>query len=337
MFGKLLLVLITSTSALGLFAQDTTDIGRFMSTNPEYLEWFALHSDSIDARDSRFPRMQPNPEYLKWLAQREQDSLNRVSLASRATTPTPAPRPVVVNPEAPVSSEASNTNTEVQPNRPQKDIILGIAYTATGYYGDLNYSEQGILQSSFVNFQPGLTATLRRDASRLILPSFHLGYGRFVAQNPDLQPVAYTINERDTLIMPNTYAETDIIHGEFILMINPIQGPSAFKPYLGVGLGGLAFYPKAQDGILLFRKFSTRAPEERSYGTLALTVPVTAGMYFNLNRKLSLHLGYVYRLTTTDYLDNIGLLGRQEGNDQLHSFKLGLDFRIFDASVYENY
>ncbi len=191
MFGKLLLVLITITSALGLMAQDTTDNRRFMSTNPEYLEWFAIHGDSIDARDPRFPRMQPNPEYLKWLAQREQDSLNRTSLASRATPP-PAPTPIAVNPEVPESNENSNSevsNVEEQPNRPQKDIILGIAYTATGYYGDLNYSEQGIFQSSFVNFQPGLTATLRRDASRLILPSFHLGYGRFVAQNPDLQPV----------------------------------------------------------------------------------------------------------------------------------------------------
>ncbi|MEL7530599.1 MAG: hypothetical protein AAFN10_04790 [Bacteroidota bacterium] len=335
MFGKLLLVLITLTLTLGLSAQDTTDNRRFMSTNPEYLEWFAIYGDSIDARDPRFPRMQPNPEYLKWLAQREQDSLNRTTLASRATTPAQTSRPIAANPESQADSDGSAPNE--QPNRPQKDIILGIAYTATGYYGDLNFSEQGIFQSSFVNFQPGLTATLRRDAARLILPSFHLGYGRFVAQNPDLQPVPYTINERDTLIMPNTYAETDIIHGEFILMINPIQGNAPFKPYLGVGLGGLAFYPKAQDGILLFRKFSTRAPEERSYGTLALTVPVTAGMYFNLNRKLSLHLGYVYRLTTTDYLDNIGLLGRQAGNDQLHSFKLGLDFRIFDASVYENY
>lgn len=330
MFGKLLLVLLTFSLALSLSAQDTTDNRRFMSTNPEYLEWFALYGDSIDSRDPRFPRMQPNPEYLKWLAQRENDSI-RQQTASIADATAASTRTPITN------TTESNIGEEVQPNRPEKDIILGIAYTATGYYGDLNFSEQGIFQSSFVNFQPGLTATLRRDAPRLILPSFHLGYGRFVAQNPDLQPVPYTINERDTLIMPNTYAETDIIHGEFILMINPIQQPRTFKPYLGVGIGGLAFYPKAQDGILLFRKFSTRAPEERSYGTLALTVPVTAGMYFNLNRKLSLHLGYVYRLTTTDYLDNIGLLGRQEGNDQLHSFKLGLDFRIFDASLYENY
>lgn len=327
---RLLLILFLFPLASSLWGQPSNR--RVMETNPEYLAWLERYGDSL-SQDDRYPRMQPNPEYLKWLAQQEEQEREIEQLAGTSELP-----PVQYMPPT-ISEEEQQARLEAEaaanPNRPNKDIILGLAYTATAYYGDLNYSEDGLLGSEFVNFYPGLTLTLRRDAPRLVLPSFNIGYGRFVAQNPDLEPVIYRFNEQDTLIMPNTYAETDLIHGEVILLINPIRRRARVKPYLGIGIGATAFYPKAKDGILLFRKFSTRAPEERTYGTLAVTVPLSAGVYFNINQSLSVHVGYLYRFTSSDYLDNIGLLGQHPGNDQLHSFKLGLDFRIYDAGKYE--
>jgi hypothetical protein len=285
-----------------------------MEINPEYLAWLEQHGDSLLKNDPRFPRMQPNPEYQRWLA--EQERARQEQENEQVTGDLP---PVQTGP--PVTRTRPNLEQDLaqeEPanlNRPQKDIIIDLAYTATGYYGDLNYSDQGLIGSDFINFYPGLTASLRRDAPRLVLPSFHIGYGRFVAQNPNLTPVSVQVNEIDTLIMPNTYSETDLIHGDFILMFNPVMGNSVIKPYFGLGVGGMAFYPKAKDGILLFRKFSTRAPQERTYGTLAVTVPITAGLHYNINRSLSVHFGYLYRFTSTDYLDNIGMLGGHEGND----------------------
>lgn len=326
---RFLLILILLPLANDLWSQSSNR--RSMETNPEYLAWLARYGDTLTRKDPRFPRMQPNPEYQAWLEQQEQDRLAE-TIVAEVLPPVQTMPPMVPKRNTP---EAIEAEALANPNRPNKDILLGLAYTATAYYGDLNYAEGGLLQSDFINFYPGMTLTLRRDAPRLILPSFNLGYGRFVAQNPDLRPVLYQFNEVDTLIMPNTYAETDLIHGEFILMVNPIRRVARVKPYLGIGVGGTAFYPKAKDGILLFRKFSTRAPEERTYGTLAVTVPMAAGVYLNINRSLSAHFGYLYRFTSSDYLDNIGLLGQHPGNDQLHSFKVGLDFRIYDAGKFE--
>ena len=288
-----------------------------MPQNPEYKEWLSWYRDSLK-KDPHLPYMQPNPEYFKWLAER--DSLKN-------TDPRKAPS-LAVDPDAPEL-------TPYQINRPKRDIVLGLAFTGTGYYGDLNYSPNGLFDAEFFSFHPGFMMSLRRDAPKWILPSFSIGYGKFVAQNGDLPPTTLSINDVDTTIQANTFAETDLIHGDFQLTINLLRKASIVRPYLAFGIGGMAFFPRAQDGVLLFRKRSTRAPNEPLYGTLTLSFPFSTGVDITLHRTLSMQVGYTYRLSNTDYLDNIGLLGRQAGNDQLHSFQIGLNFRIFDASRYE--
>ena len=104
------------------------------------------------------------------------------------------------------------------------------------------------------------------------------------------------LGDRDTTILPNSYAETDLIQGDFILLVNPIRQEATIKPFFGFGVGAMAFYPKAKDGILLFRKRSTRAPQEASYGTLAVNFPLLVGVDYHLSRKLSLSLSYLFPL-----------------------------------------
>ncbi|MEM6264169.1 MAG: hypothetical protein AAGI38_16760 [Bacteroidota bacterium] len=224
-------------------------------------------------------------------------------------------------------------NTWGQKN-PQKDVILGMAITGTGFYGDLNYSSAGIAESDFFTFYPGFNLNLRADAAKRLLPKLNLGYAQFVSQNPDLPPAPVAIGGSDTLIQPNTFSETVIVYGDVGFHINLIRRYAMFKPFLGISIGGMTFSPRGEDGNPLIRRRSTRAPSERDYPAISYQLPLTAGLDVNLGSRLGLNLAYTYRLVGTDYLDNIALLGKQEGNDRLHAIQFGVNFRVFDAGKY---
>lgn len=266
----------------------------------------------LQAQESPNNPMGPNPEYLLWhKTQKEKRNVKKSTPRERPQQP-----PIV--------------------SRPKRDILIGIAVTGNGYYGDLNVADGGIFNSDFLAFNPGIDLSLGRDAERWILPEFHVGYGKFVSQNSDIRPVLVEQADHDTLIRPNSYAETTFLYGDFNLRINLIKRWNLFRPYVSAGIGGLAFFPRAKDGVLLFRKRSTRAPGEPNYGTLSASFPVSAGVDLHLSRFLSVNMAYVYRFNSTDYLDNIGQLGTLDGNDQLHIFRVGILFRIFDATKYES-
>jgi len=147
----------------------------------------------------------------------------------------------------------------------------------------------------------------------------NVGYSKIISQNPELEPV----NGRDI----NTYVETSLFYIDGGAQVNLIRKRSKFRPTLGAGLGALIFIPKDINGEALSKKKSSRAPDE-TYGTLALTIPTSLGMEIILNPKLRFHLTYTYRMTTTDYIDNIGELGQKSGFDQLHGFKFGVNLTL---------
>lgn len=210
------------------------------------------------------------------------------------------------------------------------DLVLGLSITGNGYYGDLNYTPEGLMKSDYFSFYPGLNLQMSKAKNQRMLPMFNAGYGKFVAQNPELPAVSVLTGDPPTpqLITPNRYAETSFIYADFGYRIQLIRQFSRLSPYVGLGLGGLAYFPRSKEGELLSRSRSTRAPSEASYGTLSLSTPMTLGMDLNLSRKLSVNIAYVYRLNSTDYLDNIAELGRQAGNDKLHVVRFGASFRF---------
>lgn len=212
------------------------------------------------------------------------------------------------------------------------DWVLGLSMTATGYYGDLNYNEEGIFNSDFFSFYPGFNLSFRSGAPRRLNLQLEFGYGKIVSQNPDLPATIIDMGDGFPAlkIQPNKYTETFMVHNNLGFRINLIRQPKAVKPYLGIGLGILAFFPQSETGIPLVRKVSTRLPSEDLYNTITVQLPLTAGVEFNLNERLGINFSYTYRMTGTDYIDNIGGLGAQEGNDQLHILQLGASIHFIN-------
>jgi hypothetical protein len=204
--------------------------------------------------------------------------------------------------------------------------------TATGYYGDLNYNSEGIFNSNFFSFYPGFNLAFRSGAPRRLNLQFELGYGKIVGQNPDLQAVTLEMGEGfpSIKVQPNKYTETFMVQNNLGFRINLIRQPKVVKPFLGIGIGILAFFPQSETGIPLVRKVSTRAPSEDLYNTITYQFPLTAGIEFNLDERLGLNFAYTYRATGSDYIDNIGRLGALEGNDQLHILQIGASIHFID-------
>ncbi len=230
------------------------------------------------------------------------------------------------------------SQTDPNTKNARKDLILGMGITGTGFYGDLNYSPEGLFDSDFFSFYPGFDLSLRSDAPRRLLPMLHLGYAKFVAQNPDLLPVMHPGTDPldpPLSIQPNTYAETAIVYGEIGLHLNVVRRYAQFRPYMEVSLGVLTFSPQSETGIPLVRRRSTRAPSEQTFEAITVSMPLSAGLDINLSRKIGLNLAYTYRFLGSDYLDNIADLGLHEGRDRLHSLRLGANFRLFDSGSSE--
>ena len=208
--------------------------------------------------------------------------------------------------------------------------VLSLGFTATGYVGDLNFDRSAGGSVTQFALHPGFDLSFRKDAAKPLLPVFRLGYGKYSAQSDGIDPVSYEFEGTTSLITPNSYAESVLIYGEIGLRFSPFPKSLRLKPYLEAGIGGQSFFPRAQDGILLFRKRSTRAPDELEYGSFMLYFPISGGIDFQSSTTINLQVGYTLKTLGTDYLDNIGNLGSKIGNDQLHVFRLGFGFRFED-------
>ena len=82
------------------------------------------------------------------------------------------------------------------------------------------------------------------------------------------------------------------------------------KPYLQVGIGGL-FYNPSLSYDPTTNNIPTGAIGGGSSG-IAFVIPAGMGLQFTITQRSSLCLEYIYRFTTTDYLDNYAY-GKNDG------------------------
>jgi len=247
-------------------------------------------------------------------------------------------RPMPPNPELfgdrTIDSLENATEAPLSPDKPLAITstwrMLTLGFTATGYIGDLNYDRTASKSITQVSLRPGLDLSFRKDVAKALLPVFRIGYGKFSAQSAKHRLVRYEYEGEDLYISPNNYAESVLIYGEVGVRFSPFPSSLRIKPYFEAGIGGQSFFPRAQDGILLFRKRSTRAPDEPEYGSFMMYFPLSAGMELQMSTSLTLQISYTLKTLGTDYLDNIGKLGTKMGNDQLHVIRMGLGFRFED-------
>jgi opacity protein-like surface antigen len=77
------------------------------------------------------------------------------------------------------------------------------------------------------------------------------------------------------------------------------------SPYIFAGVGVVLFNPYAQDAFGNKQSLPELQTEGRSYSTAALEFPLGAGVKYRINDDVSFGLEFNYRITRTDYLDDV--------------------------------
>lgn len=107
---------------------------------------------------------------------------------------------------------------------------------------------------------------------------------------------------------------------QFAIEIHPLffntgdeKDPSHFSPYVLVGIGYFSFNPQAKlnGNWYALQPFHTEGqgfkeyPERREYKLHQVNFPMGAGLKYELSPMASIRFEFVYRILTTDYLDDV--------------------------------
>ena len=190
---------------------------------------------------------------------------------------------------------------------------VGLGMIASAYSGDLNFQAE-----KFYRFYPGFNLYLQFGKTKMISPQLNMGFGKFVAQNRQLQSIpGYTINK---------YVETNFFYADFRLKAKFLR-KTIFNPFVSLGPELFSYTPKDVEGNALADNFESRE-ENETYGSVAFAFPLSIGFDLLLNPIFGIGFEYTYRLTSSDYLDNIGNLGLKSGKDKLNTFQLSFFVNI---------
>lgn len=202
----------------------------------------------------------------------------------------------------------------------KRSLRIGVSLMGTAYSGDLTPEGE-----SFYRFYPGFNLSLQSSGKRWVQVQGNIGYGKFVSQNRLLEPVpGYAVN---------TFVSTAFFFVDAKGKFKAFPKRS-FNPFASVGLGLLNFTPKDADGNALSDNLESRTVDEQ-YSSITINFPLSAGFDYHFHHIVGIGLEYTYRLTVSDYLDNIKLLGTRQGNDQLHNFMLTLYFTLPPKGGYQ--
>lgn len=219
------------------------------------------------------------------------------------------------------------TLTAQKPSK--RGAMLQIGVTGTGYYGDLNAGEGGPFTATFFSVSPGVEVALQPAQWGRIAPQIRVGYSRFQAQDPDARAnPPEPIETPDGAIVPNTFADVTLPYLSIGLEGRVFSNKKGFSPIVSAALRILSFSSKNDEGVPLAQLWTTRLPEERTLPSLTPALDLGLGFETRLNDRLRLIVAYHHVRSGSDYLDNLGQLGRQEGNDKLHSLRISMGFDL---------
>lgn len=242
---------------------------------------------------------------------------------------------------------------------------VGVSVGLAHYFGDLNPS------TGLNRPKPAAGIFFRKQISNYIGIRISgeyamLGYSDVYSPNP----VQQTRN-----LSFNTNVWEIGLAGDFnFFEFHPGFEGYEFTPYVGLGLGVFSYDPYAylNGEKYLLRTLGTEGqgsslyPELKPYNPIAISIPFTLGAKYALNARTNVFAELTYRMTNTDYLDDvsglyapdafptlpdgspspafllqdrsyetgtsIGIKGRQRGNslqkDAFASFKVGISFNL---------
>lgn len=202
-----------------------------------------------------------------------------------------------------------STALPAQTVKQEKRSGINFGVSATAYKGDLGKPYQAWTPAYHVSFLPN-------DAKRLH-GSIHFSWGSISGQE-----VPPNIFDAETPVAINFFFRSNFTAIHYALQYNLIRNPS-WKVYISQGLGFMRFVPRNEAGIKLQDMPATRAVGE-SYTSVAAFLPTQLGAtyYFSNQFGVGVKAGWLH--TTTDYIDNISLLGSRRGNDRVLQYQFML-------------
>jgi hypothetical protein len=187
-------------------------------------------------------------------------------------------------------------------------ITLGMAH----YFGDLN-TRVGLNRP-----KPALGAFFRKQFGnyvgvRLSAHYAQLGYSDIYSKNE---------YQKTRNLSFNTNIWEVAIQGDFnFFKFIPTDPDYAFTPYITLGVGAFTYDPYAfiNGEKEYLRPLGTEGQlvgykGRKPYNTLAMCIPIGAGIKYNLNEKINFSFELAHRFTTTDYLDDVSTTYAGIGN-----------------------
>ncbi|MEO9964618.1 MAG: outer membrane beta-barrel protein [Reichenbachiella sp.] len=191
----------------------------------------------------------------------------------------------------------------------RKELHLGIG--PASYSGDLG----GSYSSSSLLFSAGLK--FNKDKK------FH-GNVRFSLGTVTGQELDYTTTDNSGVTAtPNTFFESSFFAINYEAHYN-IVDKKRVKVYISQGIGLFRFTPKDESGKGLIDQPSTR-PLGESYRNLTLQLPTQIGAKYYLSNDFAFGIQFGLINPITDHLDNLGIWGNKNGNDNI----LTTQFQLF--------
>lgn len=190
-------------------------------------------------------------------------------------------------------------------------LRIGVGYTGTAYRGDLTTESAAMWRA-----EPGANFSVDLDNQKKIRPQLNIGFGRFTEQADEPLPAP------PEGIALSEFVRTSFFYADLRVQYRILRGKKV-NPYLSIGAGLFSFQPRDASGNFLGENIFSRLPGEE-YLTLIGSCPLSAGIDLPINNNIGLVIEYTYRMTGSDYLDNISQLGPDPGNDQLHTAQIKL-------------
>lgn len=182
---------------------------------------------------------------------------------------------------------------------------FGLSAGAAHYFGDLNtrakINRPKLTVGAFFRKQFGNYIALRVSAHFA-----QLGYSDIYNTNNEYQ------RRRNLSFNSNIFELA--VQGDFnFFKFVPSDPYHNFTPYITFGVGVFSYDPYAflAGKKVFLRPLGTEGqgsvayPDRKPYNTMAICIPIGAGVKYALNDRMNIGFEIVHRFTTTDYLDDV--------------------------------
>ncbi len=186
------------------------------------------------------------------------------------------------------------------PGEESTDFSFSIAAGTASYMGDL-------IQGNRLFNKPGIaiTAGVIYPIMNKLNARLDLGVQKIQAadsKNKDAQYKARNLSFKSTVIDISASAEYTILNMERF----------GFSPYISAGIGIMNFTSSAEDvngRKYLLRDLNTEGQGLAGYADVynksSIIIPLGMGIKYPVNDRVTLQLDFTYRITGTDYLDDV--------------------------------